>query len=146
MPNLIGGLILGFIWQFIFVNVFNAVGQSLGQEWMMGWLSNSTTGFWGMVIIMAWQMAGYVMVIYIAGLQNVPPELNEAAKIDGCMVFTRDGRMYTGVVLNTEPSAHVADEKVETKSKCMAKNKTYHFPNDKTIIYNKFILNTFELI
>ena len=82
MPNLIGGLILGFIWQFIFVNVFNAVGQSLGQEWMMGWLSNSTTGFWGMVIIMAWQMAGYVMVIYIAGLQNVPPELNEDAKID----------------------------------------------------------------
>ena len=89
MPNLIGGLILGFIWQFIFVNVFNAVGQSLGQEWMMGWLSNSTTGFWGMVIIMAWQMAGYVMVIYIAGLQNVPPELNEAAKIDGANAWQR---------------------------------------------------------
>ena len=86
---IIGGLILGFIWQFIFVNVFNAVGQSLGQEWMMGWLSNSTTGFWGMVIIMAWQMAGYVMVIYIAGLQNVPPELNEAAKIDGANAWQR---------------------------------------------------------
>lgn len=56
---------------------------------MMGWLSNSTTGFWGMVIIMAWQMAGYVMVIYIAGLQNVPPELNEAAKIDGANVWQR---------------------------------------------------------
>jgi raffinose/stachyose/melibiose transport system permease protein len=89
MPNLIGGLILGFIWQFIFVNVFNAVGQALGQEWMMGWLSNATTGFWGMVIIMAWQMAGYVMVIYIAGLQNVPPELNEAAKIDGATALQR---------------------------------------------------------
>ncbi|WP_250674137.1 sugar ABC transporter permease [Paraclostridium ghonii] len=89
MPNLIGGLILGFIWQFIFVNVFNSIGQSLGQEWMMGWLSNSTTGFWGMVIIMAWQMAGYVMVIYIAGLQNVPPELNEAAKIDGASLWQR---------------------------------------------------------
>lgn len=83
MPNLIGGLILGFIWQFIFVNVFNSLGTALGQEWMMGWLSNEVTGFWGMVIIVAWQMAGYVMVVYVAGLQNVPPELNEAAKIDG---------------------------------------------------------------
>ncbi|WP_042273132.1 carbohydrate ABC transporter permease [[Clostridium] dakarense] len=89
MPNLIGGLILGFIWQFIFVNVFNSIGQALGQEWMMGWLSNSTTGFWGMVIIMAWQMSGYVMVIYVAGLQNVPPELNEAAKIDGANIWQR---------------------------------------------------------
>ena len=89
MPNLIGGLILGFIWQFIFVNVFNGLGDVLGQTWLMGWLSNETTGFWGMVIIVAWQMAGYVMVIYVAGLQNVPPELNEAAKIDGANVLQR---------------------------------------------------------
>ena len=89
MPNLIGGLILGFIWQFLFVNVFNGLGDVLGQTWLMGWLSNETTGFWGMVIIVAWQMAGYVMVIYVAGLQNVPPELNEAAKIDGANVLQR---------------------------------------------------------
>ncbi|MDK2584772.1 sugar ABC transporter permease [Romboutsia sedimentorum] len=89
MPNLIGGLILGFIWQFIFVNVFNGLGQALGQEWMMGWLSNEVTGFWGMVIIVSWQMAGYVMVVYVAGLQNVPPELNEAAKIDGANWWQR---------------------------------------------------------
>lgn len=89
MPNLIGGLILGFIWQFIFVNVFNGLGQALGQEWMMGWLSNEVTGFWGMVIIVAWQMSGYVMVVYVAGLQNVPPELNEAAKIDGATWLQR---------------------------------------------------------
>jgi raffinose/stachyose/melibiose transport system permease protein len=89
MPNLIGGLILGFIWQFIFVNVFNGLGQALGQEWMMGWLSNEITGFWGMVIIVSWQMAGYVMVVYVAGLQNVPPELNEAAKIDGANWWQR---------------------------------------------------------
>lgn len=89
MPNLIGGLILGFIWQFIFVNVFNGLGDILGQNWLMGWLSNETTGFWGMIIIVAWQMAGYVMVIYVAGLQNVPPELNEAAKIDGANVLQR---------------------------------------------------------
>lgn len=89
MPNLIGGLILGFIWQFIFVNVFNGLGQALGREWMMGWLSNEVTGFWGMVIIVSWQMAGYVMVVYVAGLQNVPPELNEAAKIDGANWWQR---------------------------------------------------------
>ena len=89
MPNLIGGLILGFIWQFIFVNVFNGLGQALNQTWMMGWLSNEKTGFWGLVILTAWQMAGYVMVIYVAGLQNVPPELNEAAKIDGASPLQR---------------------------------------------------------
>ena len=63
MPNLIGGLILGFIWQFIFVNVFNGLGQALNQTWMMGWLSNEKTGFWGLVILTAWQMAGYVMAV-----------------------------------------------------------------------------------
>ncbi len=89
MPNLIGGLILGFIWQFIFVNVFNSLGDILGQQWLMGWLSNETTGFWGMIIIVAWQMSGYVMVVYIASLQNVPPELNEAAKIDGANWWQR---------------------------------------------------------
>jgi len=89
MPNLIGGLILGFIWQFIFVNVFNILGDILGQQWLMGWLSNETTGFWGMIIIIAWQMSGYVMVVYITGLQNIPPELNEAAKIDGANWWQR---------------------------------------------------------
>ena len=82
-------MILGFIWQFIFVNVFNGLGQALNQTWMMGWLSNEKTGFWGLVILTAWQMAGYVMVIYVAGLQNVPPELNEAAKIDGASPLQR---------------------------------------------------------
>lgn len=83
MPNLIGGLILGFIWQFIFVNVFSAIGKTTGIGWMQGWLSDSTTGFWGMVILMSWQMAGYIMIIYIAYLENVPVELLEAAEIDG---------------------------------------------------------------
>ena len=50
---------------------------------MQGWLSDSTTGFWGMVILMSWQMAGYIMIIYIAYLENVPVELLEAAEIDG---------------------------------------------------------------
>lgn len=83
MPNLIGGLILGFIWQFIFTKVFASIGEAIGSEWMQGWLSNTTTGFWGMVILSTWQMAGYIMIIYIAYLENVPEDLLEAAEIDG---------------------------------------------------------------
>lgn len=83
MPNLIGGLILGFIWQFIFIQVFSAIGSATHQHWLLGWLSDSKTGLAGLVIIMAWQMSGYLMVIYISSLENIPPELNEAAEIDG---------------------------------------------------------------
>lgn len=83
MPNLIGGLILGFIWQFIFVGVFQTIGEHLNIFSLQGWLSNQKTGFWGLVIILTWQMAGYLMVIYIAALQNIPSELIEAAEIDG---------------------------------------------------------------
>ena len=83
MPNLIGGLILGFIWQFIFINVFSDIGQKLGIEALTGWLSTTGTGFWGLVILTCWQMSGYIMIIYIAYLQNVPKELIESAEIDG---------------------------------------------------------------
>ena len=89
MPNLIGGLILGFIWQFIFIKVFAGVGDLLGIESLRGWLSTSSTGFWGLVILMSWQMAGYIMVIYIAYLEGVPHELLEAAEIDGASAFQR---------------------------------------------------------
>ncbi|SCY82620.1 carbohydrate ABC transporter permease [Alkaliphilus peptidifermentans] len=83
LPNLIGGLILGFIWQFIFTRGFDAVGKLMGIEFLQGWLSDTTTGFWGLVILMSWQMSGYMMVIYIAALQNIPQSLLEAADIDG---------------------------------------------------------------
>lgn len=89
MPNLIGGLILGFIWQFIFTQIFSAIGQSTGQRWLLGWLSDGKTGLYGLAILMAWQMAGYLMVIYIASLQNIPQELVEAAEIDGANVFQK---------------------------------------------------------
>ncbi|MBH0230626.1 carbohydrate ABC transporter permease [Halobacillus yeomjeoni] len=89
MPNLIGGLILGFIWQFIFVSVFGDVGNLLGIEGLTGWLSTAETGFWGLVILTAWQMAGYIMIIYIAYLENIPKDLIEAAKIDGANGFQR---------------------------------------------------------
>ncbi|WP_226037765.1 carbohydrate ABC transporter permease [Aquibacillus saliphilus] len=89
MPNLIGGLILGFIWQFIFISVFDDIGQALGIEALSGWLSTTNTGFWGLIILTCWQMAGYIMIIYIAYLQNIPNELIEAAEIDGASSWQR---------------------------------------------------------
>ena len=75
MPNLIGGIILGYIWQ----QMINAV--LLKYETTL--VANPTYGFWGLVILMNWQMIGYMMIIYVAGLQNVPTDLIEAAQIDG---------------------------------------------------------------
>lgn len=89
MPNLIGGLILGFIWQFIFTQVFASIGKLLGIQWLQGWLSDGKTGLYGLVILTAWQMSGYLMIIYVASLQNIPPELVEAAQIDGANAWQR---------------------------------------------------------
>lgn len=75
MPNLIGGIILGYIWQ----QMINAV--LLKYETTL--VANPTYGFWGLVILMNWQMIGYMMIIYVAGLKNVPTDLIEAAQIDG---------------------------------------------------------------
>ena len=83
IPNLIGGLILGFVWQFIFLKAFDWLGGQLGIEALRGWLSTPNTGFWGLVILMSWQLSGYMMIIYIAGLQSISQELKEAASIDG---------------------------------------------------------------
>ena len=83
MPNLIGGLLLGFTWNFIFTNVFSGIGAALNLEFLNGWLSNAETGFMGIIILNVWQMSGYMMVIYIAQLQNIPDSVKEAAKIDG---------------------------------------------------------------
>ena len=76
MPNLIGGIVLGYIWQIL----INCVLSNLAQPLLA---LNSTAGFWGIIILMCWQQIGYMMIIYVAGLQNVPPDLLEAAAIDG---------------------------------------------------------------
>lgn len=89
MPNLIGGLILGFIWQFIFIKAFGYIGKEMGWVFFQGWLSNTSTGFWGLAILMSWQMSGYMMVIYIAALQSIPESLLEAARIDGATPWQR---------------------------------------------------------
>lgn len=75
MPNLIGGIVLGYTWQ----QMINAILY----KYEVTIVSNASFGFWGLVLLMNWQMVGYMMIIYIAGLQNVPLELVEAAKIDG---------------------------------------------------------------
>jgi raffinose/stachyose/melibiose transport system permease protein len=75
MPNLIGGVVLGYIWSLIFDGILKAYSTYL--------TANATYGFWGLVILVAWQQIGYMMIIYIAGLQAVPEDTLEAAKIDG---------------------------------------------------------------
>ncbi len=75
MPNLIGGIVLGYIWQLLLNGILAHFQKTLTY--------NSAYGFWGLVILMCWQQIGYMMIIYISGIQNIPGELIEAAKIDG---------------------------------------------------------------
>ncbi len=75
MPNLIGGIVLGYIWSMIFDGFLSAFEDSI--------MTNSTWGFWGLIILICWQQIGYMMIIYIAGLNAIPDDLFEAARIDG---------------------------------------------------------------
>lgn len=75
MPNLIGGIILGYVWQLLLNAILLNFNRTLTYS--------SKYGFWGLVILMCWQQIGYMMIIYIAGIQNIPGELLEAAQIDG---------------------------------------------------------------
>lgn len=79
MPNLIGGIVLGYIWQLIINGVLFHYDVTLTFK--------PEYGFWGLIILMNWQMIGYMMVIYIAGIQNVPGDVIEAARIDGAGSF-----------------------------------------------------------
>lgn len=84
MPYLIGGLILGYIWQFIFTDVFKLIGEVTGFESVFfNWLLNPDYALYALVFVFTWQMAGYVMIIYIAGIQGIPNDVIEAAQIDG---------------------------------------------------------------
>ena len=81
MPNLIGGIVLGYIWQLIINGVLYNMATTVNAD--------ATYGFWGMAVMMNWQMIGYMMVIYIAGIQNVPEELLDAAEVDGATSWQR---------------------------------------------------------
>jgi len=94
MPNLIGGVVLGYIWSMIFDGIFRAL------NWP-ALVADSRLGFWGLVILVAWQQIGYMMIIYIAGLQAVPEDMLEAAKIDGA---TGSQSLFKVVIPNVMPS------------------------------------------
>ncbi len=79
MPNLIGGIVLGYIWNLLINSVLGMFGYDITYD--------AKFGFWGLVFLMNWQLIGYMMVIYIAGIQNIPKELSEAARIDGASPF-----------------------------------------------------------
>ena len=75
LPNLIGGIVLGYVWSMIFDGILSRYGTSI--------LLETKYGFWGLIILMCWQQVGYMMIIYIAGLQSIPEDMLEAARIDG---------------------------------------------------------------
>ena len=93
MPNLIGGVVLGYIWSMIFDGILAKYGTYL--------TSNGIYGFWGLVILVAWQQIGYMMIIYIAGLQAVPEDMLEAARIDGA---TGSQTLFQVIIPNVMPS------------------------------------------
>ena len=93
MPNLIGGVVLGYIWSLIFDAILKTYGTYLTAD--------ATYGFWGLVILVAWQQIGYMMIIYIAGLQAVPGDMLEAAKIDGA---SGSQTLFRVIIPNVMPS------------------------------------------
>lgn len=100
IPNVIGGLLLGFIWQFIFIKGFASLGELTGIGFFtQPWLGTENTAFWGIVIVFAWQISGYMMVIYVAALQGVDTSLLEAAKIDGASSFTMLRKIIIPLIL-----------------------------------------------
>jgi raffinose/stachyose/melibiose transport system permease protein len=93
MPNLIGGIVLGYIWSMIFDGILSHYNTSI--------LLNSTYGFWGLIILICWQQIGYMMIIYIAGLQAVPGDMIEAAEIDGANKWQT---LFKIIIPNVMPS------------------------------------------
>ena len=93
MPNLIGGVVLGYIWSMIFDGILKNYSTYLTAD--------PSYGFWGLVILVAWQQIGYMMIIYIAGLQAVPEDMLEAARIDGA---TGAQTLFRVIIPNVMPS------------------------------------------
>ena len=96
MPNLIGGIVLGYIWSMIFDGVLSHYGTNI--------LLETRYGFWGLIILMCWQQIGYMMIIYIAGIQSIPEDLIEAARIDGA---TKMQTLFKITLPNLMPSVTI---------------------------------------
>ncbi len=90
LPQLIGGLVVGYIWKFIFSNVLPQLAEVTHLSFLdAGWFTSPTYAFIALLIVFVWQYSGYLMIIYVAALQNVPQELIESGKIDGANNFQR---------------------------------------------------------
>ncbi|TMV43913.1 sugar ABC transporter permease [Paenibacillus mesophilus] len=88
-PNLIGGIVLGYLWQTLFSQVLPYLGSKYGWAlFQSSWLTDTDTAFWALVMATAWQLVGYLMIIYIAGFTGVPKDVLEAASIDGASGYS----------------------------------------------------------
>ncbi len=135
MPNLIGGIILGYIWQLIFNGILAYFSKTL--------TFSAAYGFWGLLILMCWQQVGYMMIIYIAGLQAIPGELYEAARIDGA---SRRQRLFGITLPMSMPSITICTFLTLTNSfKLFDQNLalTAGQPSSKTEMLALNIVNTF---
>jgi len=135
MPNLIGGIILGYIWQLIFNGILSYFSRTL--------TFSPTYGFWGLLILMCWQQVGYMMIIYIAGLQSIPTDLYEAARIDGA---SSSQKLFRITIPMSMPSITICTFLTLTNSfKLFDQNLalTAGAPSDKTEMLALNIVNTF---
>lgn len=100
LPYMVSGLVLGFIWQFIFNKVMPQLGIALDNAFLKtSWLTTPELAFYALILVSVWQMAGYVMFIYIASLLNIPEELVESAKLDGAGSFQIFSRVKLPLIM-----------------------------------------------
>ncbi len=135
MPNLIGGVVLGYIWSMIFDAILKGYGTYL--------TSNATYGFWGLVILVAWQQIGYMMIIYIAGFQSVPGDMIEAAKIDGATGWQTLTRV---IIPNIMPSVTICTFLTLTNSFKMFDQNLALTGGAPSVMMNGAKLNMTELL
>ena len=136
MPNLIGGIVLGYIWNILFNCLLSLLAKPLLAL-------NITAGFWGMIVLMCWQQIGYMMIIYIAGLQSIPTDYIEAARIDGA---TANQILFKIKIPNVMPSVTICTFLTLTNSfKLFDQNLalTAGEPSNKSEMLALNIYNTF---
>ncbi len=135
MPNLIGGIVLGYIWQIVLNGIFGLFGVTL--------TFSPVYGFWGLVILMNWQLIGYMMIIYIVGIQNIPGELIDAARVDGA---NKRGMLRYLIIPMVRPAITICTFLTLTNSfKLFDQNLTLTAgaPSQKTSMLALDIFNTF---
>lgn len=100
LPNIMSGVILGYIWQFIFTRAFPAIGEILNCGFFQqSWLGTPQTAFWGIAIVSIWQWTGYTMIIYVAGINSISVDVQEAAMLDGATGFQKFFRVTLPLIM-----------------------------------------------